>query len=95
MSDPRFLQDGFDLRLAHFVEECGEALAAAGKTLRWGAYSANPLLSPNEQEENIVWLMREMDDVEQAIRRLRDAAREEGLVCAVLADKTAAGGADA
>jgi hypothetical protein len=44
MSDPRFLQQGFDKQLAHVVEECGEVISAAGKTQRWGPSSINPLL---------------------------------------------------
>jgi hypothetical protein len=73
MSDPRFLQDGFDKRLAHAIEECGEFLAAAGKTQRWGVWSTNPLLPPAERETNLVWLRREMADVRQSLDRL-DAA---------------------
>jgi NTP pyrophosphatase (non-canonical NTP hydrolase) len=72
MSDPRFLQDGFDKRLFHLIEECGELLAAAGKTQRWGPESANPLLPVEEQEKNIDWLKREIADVEQAIYRLKE-----------------------
>ena len=77
MSDPRFLQDGFDKRLSHFIEECGEALAAAGKTQRWGVDSVNPLLPEHEQETNFDWLMREIADVEQAAARLREAMEQE------------------
>lgn len=73
MSDPRFLQDGFDKRLAHAVEECGEFLSAAGKTGRWGALSVNPLLPANEQESNLAWMRREMQDVRQAFDRLDEA----------------------
>lgn len=70
MSDHRFLQDGFDAQLAHLIEECGEVLAAAGKTQRWGRDSVNPLLPPNEQETNENWLKRELVDLKQAIGRL-------------------------
>lgn len=70
MSDPRFLQEGFDKRLSHVIEECGEVLAAAGKTQRWGLDSVNPLLLRSEQESNKVWLKRELGDLKEAIRRL-------------------------
>lgn len=70
MSDPRFLQDGFDKKLAHVVEECGEVLAAAGKTQRWGLYSVNPLLPEEKQETNRAWLWRELQDLKQAVDRL-------------------------
>lgn len=72
MSDPRFLQNGPDKRLAHLIEECGEVLAAAGKTQRWGWKSVNPLLPPEEQEENVTWLRREMCDLREAMDRLED-----------------------
>lgn len=77
MSDPRFLQDGFDKRLAHFVEECGEALAAAGKTQRWGPMSTDPTIPEYSRETNLVWLRSEMADVKQAIERLEEAIEEE------------------
>ena len=58
--------------LAHFIEECGEALSAAGKALRWGLDSYNPELPPEQRETNQEWLERELDDVEGAIDRLRE-----------------------
>lgn len=71
MSDPRFLQDGFDKQLSHAIEECGEFLAAAGKTQRWGRNSVNPLLPPEQQETNEAWLWREMNDALEALSRLK------------------------
>jgi ribosomal protein L44E len=76
MNDPRFLQNGFEKRLAYAIEECGEFLAAAGKTQRWGPKSVNPLLHPTVQETNIDWLKRELDDVRQALNRLEATFRE-------------------
>lgn len=70
MSDPRFLQEGFDKQLAHVVEECGEVLSAAGKTQRWGPDNVNPLLPKEQQELNIKWLQRELKDCREAITRL-------------------------
>lgn len=80
MSDARFLQDGFDKRLAHLIEECGEVLSSAGKTQRWGADSVNPLLPPDQQERNADWLWRELADLEQTIVRLRVAMLDAGMV---------------
>lgn len=77
MSDPRFLQKGMNAQLAHVVEECGEVLAAAGKSQRWGFVSVNPLLPGCEQEYNIVWLMRELRDLREAIKRFETTAREQ------------------
>lgn len=79
MSDPRFLQDGFDKRLSHLIEECGEVLAAAGKTQRWGAFSVNPLLPESKQETNLVWLRRELNDLYEAMVRLDLAMRERAV----------------
>lgn len=70
MSDHRFLQHGFDKKLSHFVEECGECIAAAGKVQRWGLDSVNPLLPPEQQETNRDWLIRELDDLHEAMERL-------------------------
>jgi len=77
MSDPRFLQDGFDKRLSHLIEECGEVLAAAGKTQRWGPDSVNPLIPEHERESNLLWLRRELADLSQAIGRLEEAIEQE------------------
>lgn len=70
MSDPRFIQFGFDKTLAHFIEECGECLAAAGKTQRWGRDSVNPLLPADQQETNGAWLRRELADLREVLDRL-------------------------
>ena len=72
MSDLCFLQTGFDKQLSHLIEECGEVLAAAGKTQRWGPYSVNPLLPKEQQETNISWLSREINDLKRAISRLEE-----------------------
>lgn len=70
MSDPRFFQEGFEAQLAHVVEECGEVLAAAGKTQRHGRQSVNPFLPEEQQETNEDWLRRELKDLKEAIARL-------------------------
>lgn len=54
-------------KLAHLVEECGEVMAAAGKTLRWGLDSYNPEVPVSERETNQEWLLREIADLELAI----------------------------
>lgn len=69
--NPKYLRPGFDFALAHFVEECGETLAAAGKVQRWGLDSVNPELQPDARETNRSWLARELTDLEGAIERLR------------------------
>jgi NTP pyrophosphatase (non-canonical NTP hydrolase) len=80
MTDKRFLQEGFDKQLAHVVEECGEVLAAAGKTQRWGRYSVNPLLGaddPHYRETNDTWLRRELADLKDVISRLEATMEDE------------------
>lgn len=78
MSDERFIQHGFDKCLAHAIEEVGEFAAAAGKTLRFGPNSVNPLLPIEQQERNVHWLRREMADLRGALDRL-DVAIEKDL----------------
>ena len=56
--------------LGRFIEECGEALAAAGKTVRFGWSGYNPLKGVCS-ERNEEWLQREIADLEIAIARLK------------------------
>lgn len=70
MSHDPFLPHTCDDCLAHAIEECGEFIAAAGKTLRFGYLSVNPLLPAADREPNIEWLRRELADVRQAMARL-------------------------
>lgn len=65
-----YLRPGFGFCLAHAIEECGEFLAAAGKTKRWGTASVNPELPADQQETNLDWLRREMADLRGALDRL-------------------------
>lgn len=57
-------------RLGYLVEECGEVLAAAGKSLRWGYESSNPELPVAERETNRAWLRREIGNLKAAIERI-------------------------
>lgn len=81
MSDPikpQYRSKSATQALSHVVEEMGEAIAAAGKTLRWGPQSVNPELPPEQQERNIDWLARELDDVQRAINAFWKCAAIEG-----------------
>lgn len=69
MSHPEFRNKGN--ALGRFIEECGEALAAAGKVVRFGRHSVNPLVPKDQQETNEEWLQREIKDIEDAIARLK------------------------
>lgn len=64
--------------IGYLVEECGEVLAAAGKTLRWGLHSVNPELA-EPAETNEEWLIRECADLAGAVvRLLANLNRERG-----------------
>ncbi len=54
----------------YLIEECGEVLHAAGKTLRWGEMSVNPELKPCDQVTNLAWLRTEMADLRLALDRM-------------------------
>lgn len=62
-------------KVAYLIEECGELLAALGKSLRWGLDSVNPELPVQDQETNQEWVLREIDDVERALNLVRDVLR--------------------
>lgn len=66
--------------LGYLTEECGEVLAAAGKSIRRGLDSTNPELPPEQRETNAAWLLREMDDLEAAIAIMRAALTGESEV---------------
>lgn len=60
----------------YLIEECGEVLQAAGKTLRWGELSVNPELPSSAQIENHLWLRAEMVQLRGAIDRLENFLNE-------------------
>lgn len=68
MSNPKYVDLGNPL--GRFIEECGEALAAAGKTVRFGWESVNPEPGASK-ESNEDWLAREVEDLQEAIERLK------------------------
>lgn len=73
MVDSRFVRHDWPHSIAHFIEEAGEALAAAGKTVRWGLDSYNPDLPESDRESNAAWLWRELADLDWAMRNLHRA----------------------
>jgi hypothetical protein len=70
VSDARYLRKGLGFAIGRAAEECGEFLAALGKTMRWGRYSVNPELPRSEQETNEAWLRREIKDLRDALDNL-------------------------
>jgi hypothetical protein len=61
------LRSSLSKKLGYLVEESGEVLAAAGKSIRWGLDSFNPELPEEERESNRDWLLREIQDLKDAI----------------------------
>lgn len=56
-------------KLGYLVEECGEVLAAVGKSNRWGLDSWNPNIPLTASpERNRDWIKRELKDLRRAIR---------------------------
>ncbi len=68
--DERFLPTTHEAKLARVIEECGEVIQMYGKCMRHGYYSVNPLLPPEEQETNMDALYRELNDLQDALKRL-------------------------
>lgn len=69
MTKTQYKSRTIDQAIGHLIEECGEVLAASGKSLRWGLTSTDPesTLPVSERECNAEWLMRELDDLSEAI----------------------------
>ena len=65
-------------RLGLLIEECGEVLAAAGKSVRFGLDSYNPELRAADREINRDWLLREIVDLERALAIARESIDDGG-----------------
>ena len=64
-------------KLGYLVEECGEVLAAVGKTQRWGLDSCNPESRAAFPRTNRDWILSELLDLERAIGFVREALKEK------------------
>lgn len=69
---PEYAPISIEQKLGYLVEECGEVLAAVGKTQRWGLNSYNPEPGAS-RETNREWILRELDDLENACAIVRGA----------------------
>ena len=69
----RYYPQTLTAKLGYVAEECGEVLAAVGKTIRWGVDSVNPELPLLKQESNRAWVLRELQDLKNAIAILEEA----------------------
>ena len=70
MTDQNYMRAGLDFAVGKMVEECGELMAALGKTVRFGWKSSDPGLPMNERETNRDWVLREMNDTRDALDNL-------------------------
>ncbi len=70
---PQYMPKTIEAKLGYLVEECGEVLAAVGKTQRWGLASVDPTSKDDEPETNRAWVMRELQDLKNAIAILETA----------------------
>lgn len=70
-SKPEYMPKTPRERLGYLIEECGEVLQIAGKSLRYGYRSFNPELPYNERVTNAVLMQREIANVEAAIAMVR------------------------
>ena len=59
-------------KIGYLIEECGEVLAACGKTVRWGTESFNPELPVEKREINSDWILRELVDLKRAIELVEE-----------------------
>jgi hypothetical protein len=59
------------------MEECGEVVAAGGKSLRFGINSSNPFLPEEQRETNIDWLKREVEDLEYCIVKFKEFLKKD------------------
>jgi hypothetical protein len=71
VATPGFEPKTYDEALGHLIEEAGEVQSAAGKMVRFGPLSFNPLLPPDQRETNEEWLDREMTDLIAAVITMR------------------------
>ena len=75
MTDPKYMRPGLSFATAKLVEELGELQAAIGKSMRWGFSSYNPELPVEKRELNVDWVLREIDDVTEAIENFEKELR--------------------
>lgn len=63
----RYRPQTLDQKIGYLVEEAGEVMAAAGKSIRWGLAGFNPEVPMDKRETNADWLLRELRDLRDAI----------------------------
>jgi hypothetical protein len=82
-----FLPTDLAGKLGKLTEECGEVLAAVGKTQRFGLDSVNPLIPADQRVTNKDWLLAELADLEHAIEEVRQELKPPEATRLTVADK--------
>jgi NTP pyrophosphatase (non-canonical NTP hydrolase) len=70
---PQYAPKTLTQKLGYLVEEMGEVQAAVGKSIRWGLHSYNPEVHPSKREMNGDWILREIEDLELAIKLAKES----------------------
>lgn len=81
MSDPKYVpteDSSFAVKFGYLVGELGEALAEAGRCIRFGFCAVNPELLPQEQETNWDAFLRELGDVRRGMELVKHEQVGEG-----------------
>ena len=71
--EKEYIPKTLEQKLGYLIEECGELQSALGKTIRWGLDSYNPELPEKDRETNRQWILREVVDIERAIKFIKEA----------------------
>lgn len=74
---PEYEPKTWDKAMFHAMEEMGEAISICGKTGRFGLFNSNPELPEDEREINFAAILREFNDVRNAIARAERLIKEE------------------
>ncbi len=77
MTNSKYMRPGLDFARGKTIEELGELQSALGKSIRWGWRSENPELPQHQRETNLVWTLREIQDVRDAIDNLEREIKKE------------------
>jgi NTP pyrophosphatase (non-canonical NTP hydrolase) len=72
---PQYAPKTLTQKLGYLVEEMGEVQAAVGKSIRWGLHSYNPEVHPSKREMNGDWILREIEDLELAIKLAKESIK--------------------
>lgn len=75
---PEYIPQTFEQKLGYLIGEAGEAIAEAGRVVRFGVQGFNPELPVEEQIPNGQLLQNELRDLQRAIDYMRAELRVKG-----------------